>query len=154
MRKSENKSQQATAAGGSAINMSLFIKNSIQLKKMLNLEMCSSADDKTKVGLDCDAWNEQTCRYKLTVVAVLLSLVLGLIYGICTITENQILKRMNAEERDDDSEDVIDTKIQKTIRLRTTTACIGFTLSLLNIGLETFVDQISPWAENTKPGYR
>ena len=154
MRKLENKSQQATAAGGSAINMSLFIKNSVQLNKMLNLEMCSSAEDKTKVGLDCDAWNEQTRRYKLSVVAVVLSLVLGLVYGICTITENQILKRMNAEERDDDDEDVIDTKIQKTIRLRTTTACVGFTLSLLNIGLETFVDQISPWTANMKPGNR
>ena len=145
MKKSENKAQQVIQAGGSAINMSLFIKNAIQLKNMFKVERCSSAKDKTRTGLDCDAWNEQTFRYKVSVIGVALSLLLGLVYGICTIAENSILKRMKAEETDEDNDDVAEEKIQKTIRLRTAIACIGFTLSLLNIGLETFVDQISPW---------
>ena len=97
MRKTENKAQQATAAGGSAINISLFIKNLVQLNKMFSIEICSSAYDKSELGLECDAWNEQIRRYQLLVVTIGLSLVLGLVYGICTISENQILKRMNAE---------------------------------------------------------
>ena len=140
--KSENKSQQATAAGGSAINMSLFIKNAMQLNKMYKLENCSSAKDKTVIGLECDAWNVQTSRYRAIVICVILSLLLGFVYGTCTIAENQILKRMKAEELDDDDEEVTQLKVQKTIHLRTFNACIGFSLALLNIGLETFVDSI------------
>ena len=57
--KSKNTAQQATAAGGSAINMSLFIQNSMQLKKLLSLSSCSSAKDKTERGLKCDGWDLQ-----------------------------------------------------------------------------------------------
>ena len=140
--KSENKSQQAAAAGGAAINMSLFIKNAMQLNKMFKLSICSSVENMAEVGLECDAWNTQTRRYRAIVICVVLSLFLGLIYGVCTIAENQILKRMKAEEFDDDDDETSQFKNQKTVHLRTVNACIGFTLALLNIGLEVFVDSV------------
>ena len=64
------------------------------------MERCSSAEDKTMMGLKCDAWNEQPLHYRVSVIGIAVSLVLGLVYGVYTITENQIPKRMKAEERD------------------------------------------------------
>lgn len=137
---SSSTAQQATAAGGSAINTSLFIQNSMQLKKMMSLSYCSTAKDKNEIGLKCDPWGSQTVRYKSMMIGIIISLLLGLLYGILTIAEYQFLRKMNAVEQDTDDEDAIDDKIQKTIQLRTATACLGFTLALLNIGIEAFVD--------------
>lgn len=138
--KSSSNVQQATAAGGSAINTSLFIQNSLQLKKLMSLKFCSVATDKSEPGLKCDSWHLQTLRYKSMMIGISLSLLLGLLYGILTIAEYQFLRRMKAVEQDTDDEDAVDNKIQKTIKLRTVTACLGFTLALLNIGIEAFVD--------------
>ena len=79
-----NTAQQATAAGGSAINTSLFIqekfpinfsflnflwrfenfsKNSMQLKKLMSLKVCARGKQ-VNAKTRCDKWDQQTARYR------------------------------------------------------------------------------------------
>ena len=87
----------------------------------------------------CDKWSKQTTRYQFGIFAIFISILLGLAYGICIIAEFQILKRMKAFKLDKEENC---RKFEKTVYLRTSTACIGFTLAILNIGIEAFIDEI------------
>ena len=72
-------------------------------------------------------------------MGIAFSLVLGVLYGVMTIAETQFLKKMRAIDKDGDSDQETSKKKHKVIFFRTVTACIGFTLAILNIGIEAFV---------------
>ena len=77
-----NTAQTATAAGGSAINTSLFVQNSMQLKKLLSLQLCSEEYKKTRdMKLKCDPWEDRNSLHKMTIVMIGISFVLQIIYG-------------------------------------------------------------------------
>ena len=73
-------------------------------------------------------------------IGVVLSLIFGIVYGVLTIAEYQVLRSMKAIDKQQDTEEELSRKREKTLHLRTMTACVGFFLALVNIGIEAFVD--------------
>ena len=95
--KSKNSAAAATASGGAALNTSLVVQNiaqvklrqylyhysnNIQMKKLLQLRLCSLEFSRTKnKDLHCDSFWDRSTQHQMVLILIACSLFLQLIYG-------------------------------------------------------------------------